>query len=120
MPKIVLEIGSGSGVVSTFLREILSSNQLTNEIYKKKDTALFFSFCTDLNVQSLKCSKNTIELNDMDLTKLDFINCDLLNPLLNRLQNQVDILIFNPPYVPSEKPAENIEVILIKEIFLKI
>lgn len=108
----MIEIGSGSGVVTTFLRQILSLN-----LSDKKDTASFFSFCTDLNIKALNCSKDTAKMNKIDLTKIEFINCDLLNPLLQRLQNQVDILIFNPPYVPSEKSAQNITVIFLNFIF---
>lgn len=101
----MIEIGSGSGVVTTFLRKILTLNSLN-----KNDSASFFSFCTDLNIKALNCSKNTAKMNNMDLSKIEFINCDLLNPFLHRIRNQVDILIFNPPYVPSEKPAKDVTV----------
>lgn len=33
--------------------------------------------------------------------KLEFVQCDLATPFLSTLQNQIDCLIFNPPYVPT-------------------
>ncbi len=32
---------------------------------------------------------------------IDVIQCDLLGPLLPRLHGAVDVLLFNPPYVPT-------------------
>jgi release factor glutamine methyltransferase len=34
---------------------------------------------------------------------LSAIVCDLASPLASRLQGKVDLLIFNPPYVPTEE-----------------
>lgn len=98
-PQIVLEIGSGSGVVSVFLRQLLSL---------KCNLSSLISFCTDLNDKALECTRQTAELNSVELIEL--VRCDLLSALALRLCNSVDILIFNPPYVPSSEPAKNVEV----------
>jgi len=33
---------------------------------------------------------------------LDCINASFASPLLDRLRHQVDVVLFNPPYVPTE------------------
>jgi methylase of polypeptide subunit release factors len=33
--------------------------------------------------------------------QMEFVQCDLATPFLSTLENQVDCLIFNPPYVPT-------------------
>ena len=35
--------------------------------------------------------------------RIDPVTCDLVAPLLPRLLHHVDVLIFNPPYVPTEE-----------------
>ncbi|KAI1712152.1 methyltransferase small domain-containing protein [Ditylenchus destructor] len=89
-PTISIEIGSGSGVVTAFLRQMLS------------DIPLFFSFCTDLNRQALKCTKRTGEMNSLDFSLVDTVQCDLLEAFnVDRLSGKIDLILFNPPYVPS-------------------
>ncbi|KAH7883878.1 S-adenosyl-L-methionine-dependent methyltransferase [Phlebopus sp. FC_14] len=85
-PTICLEIGSGSGCVSAFLGSILGST-----------AALYL--CTDINDRASRCSFATGNQNKIPLNP---ITCDLSRPLMTRLRHSVDILIFNPPYVPTE------------------
>ncbi|KAI6153333.1 S-adenosyl-L-methionine-dependent methyltransferase [Pisolithus tinctorius] len=85
-PLICLEIGSGSGCVSAFIGSILGS---TNTLY----------LCTDINNRASDCTHRTGRHNKIPL---DPITCDLARPLLKRLQRSVDIILFNPPYVPTE------------------
>ena len=37
---------------------------------------------------------------------VDIINCDLASPIMSKLKRKVDIILFNPPYVPT--PTEEI------------
>lgn len=85
-PLICLEIGSGSGCVSAFIGSILGS---TNTLY----------LCTDINNRASDCTHRTGRCNKIPL---DPITCDLAHPLSKRLQHSVDIILFNPPYVPTE------------------
>uniref|UniRef100_A0A8C8E584 Methyltransferase HEMK2 n=1 Tax=Otus sunia TaxID=257818 RepID=A0A8C8E584_9STRI len=87
--EICLEIGSGSGVVSTFLASsIIGSNALY--------------ICTDINPLAAYCTLETALLNNVHLQP---VITDLVKGLSPRLNGKVDLLLFNPPYVvtPSEE-----------------
>ncbi|KAJ7418048.1 HemK methyltransferase family member 2 [Willisornis vidua] len=87
--EICLEIGSGSGVVSTFLASsILGSSALY--------------ICTDINPMAAYCTQKTALLNNVHLQP---VITDLVKGLSPRLNGKVDLLLFNPPYVvtPSEE-----------------
>ncbi|NXK89644.1 HEMK2 methyltransferase, partial [Formicarius rufipectus] len=87
--EICLEIGSGSGVVSTFLASsILGSSALY--------------ICTDINPMAAYCTRETALLNSVHLQP---VITDLVKGLSPRLNGKVDLLLFNPPYVvtPSEE-----------------
>lgn len=86
---LVLEIGSGSGVISTF---IATNRIIPNSIY----------LATDINPNSVEKTYETFKHNSNTSTNIppfDIIQCNLTDPIIN---NSIDILIFNPPYVPSE------------------
>ncbi|WRT63498.1 uncharacterized protein IL334_000403 [Kwoniella shivajii] len=85
-PTICVEIGSGSGIASTFLSNLLGT-----------DNSLIIS--TDINVHACQATIRTGEANN---TTLNPILCNLLSPIQNRLERQIDILLFNPPYVPTD------------------
>lgn len=85
-PLICLEVGSGSGCVSAFIASILGP---TNTLY----------LCTDINDRASSFSYKTGQRNKVPL---DPITCDLAQPLKTRLQHSVDVILFNPPYVPTD------------------
>lgn len=58
----------------------------------------------DINPAACTASKETAERNGVPL--YDTINCDLVTPVLERLQGKLDVLLFNPPYVPT--PSEEV------------
>uniref|UniRef100_A0A0M3IUL4 Methyltransferase HEMK2 n=1 Tax=Ascaris lumbricoides TaxID=6252 RepID=A0A0M3IUL4_ASCLU len=82
--SIVVEVGCGSGVVSAFCAQLLQRPACI--------------LATDVNFMALKCTKNTAILNAIDL---DTVQCDLIVALSDRLRGIVDLLLFNPPYVPT-------------------
>lgn len=86
-PEIVLEIGPGSGLVINFLAK---------HLIKSKQT-LFFA--TDINKDACLATQKTSNRNFNDV---NIINCDLVFPLIDRLKNKIDLLLFNPPYVVTE------------------
>uniref|UniRef100_A0A1I7XMW9 Methyltransferase HEMK2 n=1 Tax=Heterorhabditis bacteriophora TaxID=37862 RepID=A0A1I7XMW9_HETBA len=88
-PQIILEIGCGSGIVSAFVNLAMGRNVL--------------SLATDLNPHALECTLETSRLNG---TEINVIQTDLEKGL-DQLQKKVDLLLFNPPYVPTENDPEN-------------
>ncbi|NXE49780.1 HEMK2 methyltransferase, partial [Casuarius casuarius] len=88
--EICLEIGSGSGVVSTFVASIIGSSALY--------------ICTDINPMAAYCTLETALLNNVHLQP---IITDLVKGLSPRLNGKVDLLLFNPPYVVT--PSEEVE-----------
>uniref|UniRef100_A0A8C3UJE7 Methyltransferase HEMK2 n=2 Tax=Catharus ustulatus TaxID=91951 RepID=A0A8C3UJE7_CATUS len=87
--EICLEIGSGSGVVSTFVASSILG-----------PSALYI--CTDINPMAAYCTQETALLNNVHLQP---VITDLVKGLSPRLNGKVDLLLFNPPYVvtPSEE-----------------
>ncbi|KAF8295667.1 putative methylase [Clavulina sp. PMI_390] len=94
-PNICLEIGSGSGCVSTFLHSVLQ--QAPSDGITIKPAALYL--CTDINPYAASCTIRTGAQNNV---RLDVIQGPFALPLSKRLAGQIGILIFNPPYVPTE------------------
>ncbi|CEF65143.1 HemK methyltransferase family member 2 [Strongyloides ratti] len=88
-PLLVFEIGSGSGVVTAFIRKLLES-----EIN-------FISLTSDVNFNACRCTQETCLMNHF-VNKVDSVCCDILEPFLPRICNKIDLLIFNPPYVLTE------------------
>ncbi|NXX75785.1 HEMK2 methyltransferase, partial [Urocolius indicus] len=89
--EICLEIGSGSGVVSTFLASSIIGS-----------SALYL--CTDINPMAAYCTQETALLNNVHLQP---VITDLVKGLSPRLNGNVDLLLFNPPYVVT--PSEEVE-----------
>lgn len=58
----------------------------------------------DINPEANKASRSTAEANSITLDPLRGCLTDGL-----RLEKSVDILIFNPPYVPTEEPCLQVD-----------
>ncbi|KAF8633594.1 hypothetical protein AX15_001387 [Amanita polypyramis BW_CC] len=54
---------------------------------------------TDVNAYACRCTRATGFCNNVTI---DCINASLADSLLYRLKNAVDIVLFNPPYVPTD------------------
>lgn len=94
--RILLELGSGNGVPITFCSKLAPSA---------------LAIATDINPRALAFTKKTATENQV--TKLETIQCDLATPFLESCKQQIDIIIFNPPYVPTpddEVSGNGIEV----------
>ncbi|KAL3937438.1 MAG: hypothetical protein SGARI_002128 [Bacillariaceae sp.] len=87
-PCIILEIGTGSGVPINYLTKHL------RDTCNQKCVAI----ATDINPDALQFAKKTAHENGVHL---QLIQCDLPSPLLERLEGKVDMLLFNPRYVPT-------------------
>ncbi|WVQ93922.1 hypothetical protein IAU59_001000 [Kwoniella sp. CBS 9459] len=85
-PTVCVEIGAGSGIASAFLSNLIG-----------RDESLVLS--TDINPYACKATLRTAGANNMTLNP---IRCNLVTPLSARLRNNIDIMVFNPPYVPTD------------------
>lgn len=83
---MILEIGSGTGIVSTFLQQSIFEQSL--------------HLCTDINALACQVTRQTSSFNmaGSKSTILDSVRASLSHGL--RLRS-VDLIVFNPPYVPT-------------------
>ncbi|XP_044014811.1 methyltransferase N6AMT1, partial [Aphidius gifuensis] len=84
--SLIMEIGSGSGIVLTTLALAYKKNKLPGHF-----------IAVDINPNACRVTKNT---NDINLTNIDIIQMDLVTAL--NTNYQFDIVIFNPPYVVTD------------------
>ncbi|KAH6590743.1 hypothetical protein BASA61_005164 [Batrachochytrium salamandrivorans] len=82
-PTICLEIGSGSGCVTAFLGALLGH-----------DSALYL--CTDINDFAASTTLTTGSLNKIPV---DVVITSFTTSMHKRLAGNIDVLVFNPPYV---------------------
>jgi release factor glutamine methyltransferase len=86
-PLHILEIGTGSGILITFLVK-----QLANRYHS------IHAVATDINPNALEfAGKTAIEHK----VAVEHIQCDLATPLLEEYCGKIHIILFNPPYVPT-------------------
>lgn len=81
-PSICLEIGPGSGIIISALSKYLSFQP-------------HGFFAVDINKFACDATKRTAKANKVNV---DVINMDLLTAFKT---NSIDLLVFNPPYVPT-------------------
>ena len=82
-PVICLEIGCGSGIVSTFLSQLLKTKPLM--------------ISTDINIDACRCTLQTSHLNN--LGSVNAICADGLSFISPKYYKKIDVVVFNPPYV---------------------
>ncbi|UJR15604.1 hypothetical protein I4U23_002540 [Adineta vaga] len=89
-PFIILEFGSGSGIATTFVAKHFCQSP-----------CLFFAI--DMNPYACYSTRRTFQHNNVDQKHcLNIVQCNLADPIIDRLSSKVDLLLFNPPYVPTE------------------
>jgi len=86
---IALEIGCGTGVPIVYLAQ-----QLQERIPHHSHTYL----CTDINADALRIAHGTGQQNGVPVSPK---HSHLATELLPDFEHNVDILLFNPPYVPT-------------------
>ncbi|MQL71590.1 hypothetical protein Taro_003928 [Colocasia esculenta] len=91
-PKICLEIGCGSGYVIASLALMLS-----------QDVSGIHYFATDINLDATETTCRTLEAHGIHV---EVIATDIASSLQRRLAGMVDVVVVNPPYVPT--PEEEV------------
>jgi release factor glutamine methyltransferase len=89
--RTTLELGCGTGVSTIYLAQLLAKLKHNNVKH----------YVTDINTDAIRVTMETIKANNLELDNFEARCCDLATPLLAELREGVDVLIFNPPYVPT-------------------
>eukprot|EP00388_Colpodella_angusta_P008423 GDKJ01023041.1.p1 GENE.GDKJ01023041.1~~GDKJ01023041.1.p1 ORF type:complete len:233 (-),score=36.06 GDKJ01023041.1:54-752(-) len=91
-PHIVLEIGPGSGVITTYFAKQQLESQYPS-----------FHIAVDINAEAAKATKKTASKNQVG-NYVDVIIGDLCTIFRDSSNKSkiFDVAMFNPPYVPSE------------------
>lgn len=87
-PCLFVEIGAGSGYISCSLACLL-----------KKEGCNAVCIATDISPHAVEATKATLAAHQV--SSVDVVQANLVSPLFVRLQEAVDVLVFNPPYVPT-------------------
>ena len=92
-PRVVVEVGSGTGYVVT------SAALLANDA-----STSCRCFATDVNPDAVAATRATANAHGVG-DAVEAMRCDLLGPLRESHAGKIDLLLFNPPYVltPSEE-----------------
>lgn len=90
--KNILDMGTGTGIIALFLQEV------------KKRISNFSPriIASDILENAIKCAKLNESFNNPEKS-ITFIQSDLFKEFPANLKNTFNIIIFNPPYLPSLK-----------------
>ncbi|GMI80100.1 HemK methyltransferase [Hibiscus trionum] len=86
-PILCMEVGCGSGYVITSLMLLLGD---------EANRAQFIA--TDINPHAITVTRETMEAHGVHA---ELINTDIASGLESRLAGSIDLLVVNPPYVPT-------------------
>ncbi|XP_077221316.1 S-adenosyl-L-methionine-dependent methyltransferases superfamily protein [Tasmannia lanceolata] len=91
-PRLCLEVGCGSGYVITSLAIMLEQENYTTHY-----------FATDINPHAVGVTRETLAAHGVHA---EVICTDIASGLVRRLAGMVDVVVVNPPYVPT--PEEEV------------
>ncbi|OLS23725.1 MAG: Release factor glutamine methyltransferase [Candidatus Heimdallarchaeota archaeon LC_3] len=97
--SVCYELGCGSGYLSLIIKSILTN---------------CFLFASDVNPNAIEVTKNNLKKNNLDLNTSVFVS-DLFDSY-NKIKiindnKKIDLLIFNPPYIPGDSPISREDVL---------
>lgn len=107
IPQFCIEVGSGSGIVTSFLTSLFQyKSTLQSQDAINRYT---YFLCTDINSYANEATYSTMLLNQKNkkhkefFIEVDCIQTSILDGLLPRFEGTIDLLICNPPYIPTEE-----------------
>ena len=87
-PTLCLEVGSGSGIISTALATALGNS--------------CFFLCCDINPDACSATKQTFAKNcDPKVAAGDIVRTDMVSGLASLQRSKADLVVCNPPYVAT-------------------
>ena len=84
----ILDIGTGSGCIPTALKKQNNNYQV---------------FAVDVSKEALKVASQNAQLNEVEVTFLEY---DILKNRNSIFQQQFDVIVSNPPYIPESDITE--------------
>ena len=92
----ILDMGTGTGIIALFLQEIKKNlSKFTTEI-----------IASDISDAAIRCATLNERTNNYK-DGITFIKSDLFRKFPPNLQHSFEIIVFNPPYLPSINYKEN-------------
>lgn len=91
-PTLCMEIGCGSGYVITSLAIMLALENSRAQY-----------FATDINPHAVETTRKTLEAHGVHA---EIVAADIASGLQKRLKGMIDVVVVNPPYVPT--PEEEV------------
>ncbi|MFX1409912.1 MAG: HemK2/MTQ2 family protein methyltransferase [Promethearchaeota archaeon] len=88
--KNILDLGTGTGIIAIFFQ--LVKQKISN--FNPK------IYASDILEEALKCAKLNEKLNKIE-NEITFLKSDLFKSFPLSLKNTFDVIVFNPPYLPS-------------------
>lgn len=92
----VVDMGTGTGIIAIFLEIIKSKVRQFDPII----------YASDILEQSIKCAKKN-EIINYSENRITYIRSDLFKEFPISLKKKFNLIIFNPPYLPSIKNERN-------------
>ncbi|MFX0026000.1 MAG: HemK2/MTQ2 family protein methyltransferase [Candidatus Hermodarchaeota archaeon] len=92
----ILDMGTGSGIIAIFFL-------LIKKVYSKFNPKIYAS---DILEEAIICSKSNEKINHYE-DDITFFHSDLFNAFPKNLKNTFNIIVFNPPYLPSIEKENN-------------
>ncbi|MFX1477816.1 MAG: HemK2/MTQ2 family protein methyltransferase [Promethearchaeota archaeon] len=92
----ILDLGTGTGIIAIFLQMIKSQNHKFNPQI----------FASDILEESIECAKKNEQLNNKN-GQIQFLQSDLFKSFPEKLKSTFNIIVFNPPYLPSSEISKN-------------
>ena len=88
----ILDLGTGTGIIAIFF-------QLIKNKYSHFNPKIYAS---DINLSAIKCAKINEAANQIN-KEITFIHSDLFESFPESLKYSFNIIVFNPPYLPSSQ-----------------